>query len=81
MNEKPKTIPSGLDHLVMIRSGAVYVASKTAEHLDDLKINNDLIGTGPSQMPRRSAYVRELARQSVQPRLWCLQSDHFRTVR
>jgi hypothetical protein len=45
MNAKPGTIPSGLDHLAMIRNGAIYAANETAKHLDDLKINNDLIGT------------------------------------
>ena len=45
MNAKAGTVPSGLDHLAMIRSGAGYVASKTAENLADFKINNDLIGT------------------------------------
>ena len=42
---KPETIPTGLDHLALVRAGAAYAARQTAEHLDDLKINNDLIGT------------------------------------
>ena len=45
MNAKPEAIPSGLDHLAMIRHGAAYAANQTAEHLADFKINNDLIGT------------------------------------
>jgi len=45
MNAKPDTIPSSLDHLAMIRHGAMYAASQTVEHLEDLKINNELIGT------------------------------------
>ena len=45
MNTKPEVIPTGLDHLAVVRAGGMYAATQTAEHLGDFKINNDLIGT------------------------------------
>jgi hypothetical protein len=45
MKTRPETIPTGLEHLALLRAGAAYAARQTAEHLEDLKINNDLIGT------------------------------------
>ena len=45
MNPKPETIPTGLEHLALIRRGATFVANETAQNLSDFKINNDIIGT------------------------------------
>jgi hypothetical protein len=45
MAPKPEIIPTGLEHLAMIRHGAMYVANQTVSNLDDYKINNDIIGS------------------------------------
>jgi hypothetical protein len=45
VSTKPQEIPTGLDHLAMVRRGAMFVANETAEHLDAFKVNNDVIGT------------------------------------
>lgn len=45
MENNKVEIPTGLEHLAMIRRGAMYVANQTAENLDDYIINNDIIGT------------------------------------
>ena len=44
MVEKPP-IPTGLDHSTLVRLGTVRVASETAQHLDEYKLNNEIIGT------------------------------------
>lgn len=45
MEGKPEFIPTGLEHLAMIRRGAMYVANQTVSNLDEYKTNNDVIGS------------------------------------
>jgi len=35
---KPEVIPTGLDHLALVRAGGMYAAKQTAECLGDFKI-------------------------------------------
>jgi len=50
MSDKPEVIPTGLEHLALIRRGAIYVANETAKNIDDFKINNDIVGTALSAL-------------------------------
>ena len=45
MKDKSAEIPSGLDHLTMLKITSARVTGETASHFDDFKTNRSIIGT------------------------------------